>query len=80
MGGRRGGIVVAAYQMVSDLGAVAGPLLAGLLVDLFDYDWAFASGVAVTVLALVMVLLMPETLHRSRPTAPASDVPAEEAP
>ncbi|MEZ5115260.1 MAG: MFS transporter [Candidatus Nanopelagicales bacterium] len=80
MGGRRGGIVVAAYQMVSDLGAVAGPLLAGLLVDLFDYDWAFASGVAVTVLALVMVLLMPETLHRGRHPEPAADEPAEEAP
>lgn len=66
MGGRRGGIVVAAYQMVSDLGAVAGPLIAGLLVDLLDFDWAFAAGVAVTLVALIMVLAMPETLRRNR--------------
>lgn len=64
MGGRRGGIEVAAFQMTSDIGAVAGPLLAGLLVDLFDFDWAFAAGAALAGLAVIVVAVMPETLNR----------------
>lgn len=65
MGGRKGGIVVATYQMMSDLGAVVGPLLAGLLVDAFDFDWAFAAGAVLTILPIFLVLRMPETLRRS---------------
>lgn len=68
MGGRQGGSVVAAFQMVSDIGAVIGPLLGGLLLDLYGFEWAFAFGAAVAAVALVFVLLMPETL-RSRATA-----------
>jgi MFS family permease len=79
MGGRRGGIVVATFQMMSDVGAVIGPLAAGLLIDKFDYDWAFGVGVLLAVLAALMVLRMPETLRppqaerppeAERPTAP----------
>ena len=65
MGGRQGGIVVAAYQMVSDLGAVIGPLLGGLLLDLYGFDWAFAVGAAVSLAALGLVVVMPETLKRA---------------
>ena len=65
MGGRQGGSVVATFQMVSDIGAVIGPLLGGLLLDLYGFEWAFAFGAAVSALALVFVVLMPETL-RSR--------------
>lgn len=68
MGGRQGGSVVAAFQMVSDIGAVIGPLLGGLLLDLYGFEWAFAFGAAVAAVALVFVLLMPETL-RSRAKA-----------
>ena len=64
MGGRRGGIVVATFQMMSDLGAIIGPLVAGLLIDAFDFDWAFAAGAMLTVVAIVFVLRMPETLTR----------------
>ncbi len=75
MGGRRGGIVVATFQMMSDLGAIAGPLLAGLLVDAFDFDWAFAAGAMLTVVAIVFVLRMPETLTRkpSDAASPSTD-------
>ncbi len=66
MAGRKGGIVVATFQMMSDVGAVAGPLVAGLLIDGFDFNWAFASGAALSLVAVVLVFLMPETLHRSR--------------
>ena len=68
MGGRKGGIVVATFQMMSDLGAVVGPLVAGLLVDALDFDWAFAAGAGLSALAVILVLLMPETLHRQRTT------------
>ena len=68
MGGRQGGSVVATFQMVSDIGAVIGPLLGGLLLDLYGFEWAFAFGAAISALALVFVVLMPETL-RSRAQA-----------
>ena len=68
MGGRQGGSVVATFQMVSDIGAVIGPLLGGLLLDLYGFEWAFAFGASISALALVFVLLMPETL-RSRAKA-----------
>lgn len=65
VGGRKGGVVVATFQMMSDLGAVLGPLIAGVLVDMFDFDWAFAAGSALSVGAVILVLVMPETLHRT---------------
>ena len=68
MGGRQGGSVVATFQMVSDIGAVIGPLLGGLLLDLYGFEWAFAFGASISALALVFVVLMPETL-RSRAKA-----------
>lgn len=71
MGGRQGGSVVAAFQMVSDIGAVIGPLLGGLLLDLYGFEWAFAAGAAISAIALIFVLAMPETL-RSRTTPAAS--------
>jgi len=70
MGGRRGGIVVATYQMVSDLGAVIGPLLGGLMLDLYGFDWAFALGAVVAGIALLFVLRMPETLRRTAQPTP----------
>ena len=71
MGGRRGGIVVATFQMMSDVGAITGPLLAGVLIDALDFDWAFAAGSVLTLVAVTLVVLMPETLHRARETSPA---------
>jgi MFS family permease len=65
MGGKKGGIVVATFQMMSDVGAVLGPLAAGLLVDLFDFDWAFAFGALLALLPIFLVIRMPETLKRS---------------
>ena len=71
MGGRRGGIVVATFQMMSDVGAIVGPLVAGYLVDSFDFDWAFAAGAALTLAAVTFVVRMPETLNRTRKPASA---------
>jgi len=70
MGGRKGGIVVAVYQMISDLGAVIGPLLAGMIVDAADFDWAFAVGAGLSLVAVAVVAVMPETLKK-QPTVEA---------
>ncbi len=67
MGGRQGGSVVAAFQMVSDIGAVIGPLIGGLLLDLYGFEWAFAVGAAISAIALIFVVAMPETLRRTAP-------------
>ncbi len=65
MGGRKGGVVIATFQMMSDVGAIVGPLIAGLLVDSFDYDWAFFAGAALALVPIVLVLRMRETLIRT---------------
>lgn len=58
------GIVIAVYQMTADLGAILGPLLAGLLADSLGYGPAFAVGAAVAALALLTAARMPETLRK----------------
>ena len=63
IGGQKGGIVVAAYQMASDLGIVIGPLVAGVLIDALDFDWAFAIAALLVVPVLIAVNRMPETLR-----------------
>jgi MFS family permease len=61
-GGR--GTVIAVYQMTADLGAIVGPLLAGLLADSIGFGPAFGVGAAFAAIALVFAALMPETLAR----------------
>ncbi len=61
----RGGTAIAVYQMSSDLGAFAGPLVAGALVDFFSFSWAFAATAAICLMGTATALAMPETLRRS---------------
>ena len=61
MGAQRGGTVVAVFQMIADVGAIAGPLLAGLLADRLGYHWALASAAVVCVVGVIVVFTMPET-------------------
>jgi len=53
--------------MMSDVGAIIGPLIAGLLVDLFGFNWAFAAGAALALIPIVLVIRMPETLAKRSP-------------
>jgi MFS family permease len=70
-GGRRSGSVVAAYQMVSDVGTITGPLAAGVIVDRTgSYEAAFLVGGVVVAVAFAMSATMPET---RRAPAPAGD-------
>lgn len=60
----RGGTVVAAFQMSSDIGAVTGPLVAGWLADTVSYAAAFGSCVVVLGVGLLLAARMPETVRR----------------
>ncbi|MCF8570302.1 MFS transporter [Gordonia sp. HY002] len=62
----RGGSALAAYGMASDLGAVSGPLVAGLIADHWGYGPAFAVTGGVVVVALVLWLAASDTT-RTRP-------------
>jgi MFS family permease len=62
--GHHGGSVVAGFQMMSDVGSIIGPLVAGLLLDRSGFPVAFSAGAAITLLALMLAVRMPETLAR----------------
>jgi MFS family permease len=66
VGSRRGGAVVATYQMTSDLGIVAGPLIYGYLTDATGgFALPFLVGLAVAIASTAMVAFMPETKVRA---------------
>ena len=53
VGKKRGGTVVSTASMSADLGAVIGPLLAGWIVDLAGYGWAFGITAGLLVIPLI---------------------------
>jgi MFS family permease len=59
---RSGGRVLAAYQMTSDIGAIVGPVLTGVLADRLGYGWAFGVTGGVLVLAAAAWTVTPESL------------------
>ncbi len=61
----RGGTVLAGFQMAADIGAILGPLVAGLVAQLAGYGAAFGLTAVVAVLALLLWLRAPETLPAS---------------
>lgn len=64
--GRREGPVVATFQMMSDVGAIAGPLIAGaIVVRTGSYETGFLVGVGVLLVTFAMAATMPETLRRA---------------
>jgi DHA1 family multidrug resistance protein-like MFS transporter len=63
--GRSGGRPVAVFSMVSDLGAIVGPLAAGFLADSVSYPVAFAVGAALLLATSAYAFRMP----RGVPTA-----------
>ncbi|MGY2084108.1 MFS transporter [Blastococcus sp. SYSU DS0539] len=70
MSAGRGGRVVAVFQMSADLGAIAGPLVAGWLTDVASFQVAFGVSTAVLAAGLVGGLVMPR--EAPRPAAVAA--------
>jgi len=66
-----GGRVVAVFQMSADLGAIAGPLVAGWLSDAVSFQAAFAVTTAVVAAALAAALALPRTARTPVPSAAA---------
>jgi MFS family permease len=64
----RGGTVVAFFQMAGDVGAVTGPVVAGLLVDGASYPVAFGLAGGVLAAAALLALMTPEC-HNDRDTS-----------
>lgn len=61
---RRGGTVLSTYQMATDAGVIAGPVLIGLVVDLVGFGAALAVTGVVALLGGLVWLWAPETLGR----------------
>ncbi|MBK0421061.1 MFS transporter [Leucobacter sp. CSA2] len=67
---RRGGNVVAAYSMTSDLGGVLGPLIAGALVDVAGFGWAFGVTAGLIAIAAMTWLALPDSRTLQEDTRP----------
>lgn len=67
VGGRPAGPVLAAFQMSSDIGAVTGPVIAGILVDAQGFGFSFIVAGAVVGVAFLPWLWAPETLPSKQP-------------
>ncbi|WP_255768422.1 MFS transporter [Pseudarthrobacter sulfonivorans] len=61
---RSGGKVLAAYQMTTDIGTIAGPVLVGVLADRLGYGWAFGVTGAVLVVAAACWSVTREPIKR----------------
>ncbi|SNT32844.1 MFS transporter [Rhodococcoides kyotonense] len=64
----RGGPVLSTFQMVADIGAILGPIVAGVVVQYSSYGAAFAMSGVILFTAAVWWLCVPDTLDRSRST------------
>lgn len=63
---RSAGRVLAAFQMVQDIGAIVGSMVGGLVADAFGFNWAFAVSGVVLVVTMLPWLSAPDTLRRAR--------------
>lgn len=83
--GRRSGAVMSTAQMAGDLGAIAGPLLAGMVVDAAGFEWAFMLTGGVLLLGALAWVWAPETNLPIAPGGPRTGslpriIPPEEHP
>ena len=54
--GRSGGQVLSTYQMTQDGGSILGPIVAGVIADLFGFTWAIiVSSVMLAIACLTWV-------------------------
>lgn len=57
----RGGQVIAVWQMAGDAGMIFGPVIVGLITDLFSYQTAFLVSAAIWAIAILLATVLPET-------------------
>lgn len=57
--GTQAGTAVAVFSMCSDIGAIIGPLVAGMLADTLSYPAAFGAGAALMLVAAALSWRMP---------------------
>jgi MFS family permease len=65
--GARGGRPVAIFSMCSDVGAIAGPLVAGLLVDVASFEVAFGTAAALLAVSAVVAIRLPRGIPVPQP-------------
>ncbi|WP_199442552.1 MFS transporter [Umezawaea beigongshangensis] len=73
----KGGPVLAGFQMAADLGAIIGPLAAGLLADQLSFQAAFTLTGVMLAVSFVVWLFAPETLPRQEDEHVAEDMAEE---
>lgn len=60
----RGGVPVAAFSMVMDLGSIFGPLIAGAVLDVWSFEVAFAIGGIILLAGSLYAAFIPRDLDR----------------
>jgi len=65
--GARGGRPVAIFSMCSDVGAIAGPLVAGMLVDVASFEVAFGTAAALLAVSAVVAVRLPRGIPVPQP-------------
>lgn len=61
----RGGVPVAVFSMVTDIGAIAGPLVAGAIIDAVSFEAGFLVGGIILLLGAVAAAFIPRSLDLS---------------
>jgi MFS family permease len=75
--GHRSGTAVAVFSMCSDIGAIIGPLVAGLLADTLSYPAAFGVGAALMLVAAALSWRMPRGRVLPSKQGPSKDRPSK---
>lgn len=61
----RGGLPVAVFSMVTDVGSIVGPLVAGAIVDAYSFEAGFLVGGLILLAGAAHALFIPRTLDLS---------------
>ncbi|MDJ0361196.1 MFS transporter [Rhodococcus sp. H29-C3] len=65
----RGGPVLSTFQMASDVGAILGPIVAGMVVEYYSYGTAFVMSGAILIAAAVWWLFVTDTASAAKAAA-----------
>ena len=64
---RNGGQALSTYSMATDLGSIAGTLLAGIIAQLIGFGWAFTvTGIVLAVMVVIAIIILLVIVSRRR--------------